>query len=144
MKGLTEYAGDADDEEDLKRHKKRIMHVVARKGATYPSEIARHMPLQPNEVAPIIHDLLESGHLQEINVTTVRIDPRLRRRFPDMWRRGETGFDTFRQRHWVGLADNKILYHTDGRVTDPYGREIHDVDETFDETGSMLEYGAEA
>lgn len=108
---------------------KRIVKFVAKKGASYPGEIARATFTDYGKVMKMIGVLESCGILKRAYPQWVFNDPRLLSRRSDMWSQGIKGLDKWSQLHWVVLSDELLvtyLWHgiEKGSISEEEAREM--------------------
>lgn len=79
----------------------KIMAIVRKKGATYPSEISRFSEFTPRQASRIINTLIEKGKLMLAKVAFYRADERVLNRRHELWGLGIKGFERFHTMRWV-------------------------------------------
>lgn len=83
---------------------KKVFYFIARKQATYVSEIADTLLLSSEKVKAIISQLKQRGFIERIRPSWHLPDRRLLLRKNDMWDKGIYGIERWAQIGWVGLA----------------------------------------
>jgi len=89
----------------------KVMRVIRKKKASYPSEIAQTTRFNIDYVLVIISYLIDAGYIERIPMLDpYTIDERLTFRRPEMFAKGVTGFRSWCRFHWVGFRDWGLHY----------------------------------
>ena len=97
-------------EQGLTADHKKIIKLLGRVRASYPSEIARLVYLDDKNVSRLVDDIVREGVIVELRLDPNIIPFPLLGRLDEMWRKGIMGHVGFARMRWVALADARMQW----------------------------------
>jgi hypothetical protein len=101
--GLDDYTTTSDNYQVEQSLIRQVLEVIASQKATYLGEIDNQVMQDRDDIKRTLYHLKEAKVIELIPVRYKNLDPRLVSRITDMWQRGITGSDRFKQMRWYGL-----------------------------------------
>jgi hypothetical protein len=91
----------------------RVMGLIILKGSCFPSEIARDLTLEIEQVNAIITGLVRDEMLKKIIPDEIYPQPLIKCRIREMWSIGVKGYEAFCQRSWFILTEKAFWSYVD-------------------------------
>lgn len=93
--------------------KDRVLGYILSVGASFPSEIARHILLSVEQVNAITLKLINEELLKRIVPDQNYPQPCIKARIAEMWAQGIMGYNEFALRSWFIVTEKGFFYYAD-------------------------------
>jgi hypothetical protein len=122
-KNLNDYGLESSENFEVNQKTlRRILQIIARKKATFPSEVAQLMDAETSEIGHYLRVLNESGVIERLNADSFEPDARLVDRSIDL----NKGRNDMQKPRWYGLnSDHGWALKVDGEKGPEYVNEYH-------------------